>query len=324
MNHFRQANCQEIVNKTYFQSQNDIYKTVFLYNGGAGQCCSACTAEAGKCGAWTFWQTPCGNQGGGIGICGYCELGTTTTTTVASHHAEDAFAFPILAAPRSFKGGEEASVVISGLVGSTTSREWVSLPQHFTNAGYLALSSGKIFHTEQGGDGPAPWDGPGTGMPPLQDPPSWTPGNFSMANVNSIAPMRACDNGNCSIPATLEGLVPNGTFQFCDRIIGDDASDKLKFAIDNFKAKAQPFFMAVGFRRPHLPFRHPQPWDQFYADIPDTPLAEHLTMDLSVPPIAHHDSGLSEGRSPYVAIPDKRARQLRCRNDQTGSFCRCR
>lgn len=132
-----------------------------------------------------------------------------------------------------------------------------------------------------------------------------------MANVNSIAPMRACDNGNCSIPATLEGLVPNGTFQFCDRIIGDDASDKLKFAIDNFKAKAQPFFMAVGFRRPHLPFRHPQPWDQFYADIPDTPLAEHLTMDLSVPPIAHHDSGLSEGRSPYVAIPDKRARQLR-------------
>lgn len=299
MNHFRQANCQEIVNKTYFRDRNDVYKTVFLYNGGAGQCCSTCTADP-KCGAWTFSQTTCANQGGGIGICGNCELGTTQAD----------IAEPLPLAPQFFDG-EQALAVVSGLAGSTTSRKWVSLPQHFANAGYLTLSSGKIFHTEQGGDGPAPWDGPGTGMPPLQDPPSWTPGNFSMANVNSLAPMRACDNDNCSVPATLEGIVPNGTFQFCDRIIGDDASDKLKFAIGNFRAKAQPFFMAVGFRKPHLPFRHPQPWDQFYPNVSDIAIAEHLTMDVSAPPIAHHDSGSSGGRPPYVAIPDERARQLR-------------
>jgi hypothetical protein len=79
--------------------------------------------------------------------------------------------------------------------------------------------SGKIFHTEEGGIGPDPWylralhphqplgtprhqwfrpptsHRDGEGMPPNQDPPSWSPGQ-SMQEVNAVAPMWGCDDTN--------------------------------------------------------------------------------------------------------------------------------
>jgi len=107
----------------------------------------------------------------------------------------------------------------------------------------------------------------------------------------------------------MDGDVSIGTFPFCDRVIRDDAVGKLNYAIDNFKSTNQPFFMAVGFRKPHIPFRHPAPFDQFYPNISSTPLAKHLTMDPSVPPIAHHNGAIV--CNPYQAIPDPRAREYR-------------
>ena len=37
--------------------------------------------------------------------------------------------------------------------------------------------------------------------------------------------------------------------------------------------------MAVGFRKPHLPFRHPSPWDKLYPDPSEIALAKYKTLD---------------------------------------------
>ena len=86
-------------------------------------------------------------------------------------------------------------------------------------------------------------------------------GICSMANVNALAVSRGCSTGqsgndSCSVPgADFEGNVPEGTFNFVDRITADDAIDKLRRAIGNFRTSGQRFFSAVGFRKPHIPFR---------------------------------------------------------------------
>jgi hypothetical protein len=47
---------------------------------------------------------------------------------------------------------------------------------------------------------------------------------------------------------------------------------------------------AVGFRKPHLPFRFPAPILKYLPPQAETDVAAHPTLDASVPPIAHHDA----------------------------------
>ena len=129
-----------------------------------------------------------------------------------------------------------------------TFRVFFLLPR-FALQGYLTQGTGKIYHTEEGGSTP-PWDG-GDGMPPNQDPPSWTPGGAdgrpnSMSDVNAVAPMVGCGAGTvrhfpegCGINATLEGVVPPGVHALCDKVIGDDALAKLEQAAAN-QARPSP------------------------------------------------------------------------------------
>lgn len=285
LNHMRQAECAEVPNTKYANAST--YKVVDLVNGGAGQCCSLCTADgSGVCAGWTYTAA------------GRCQLHAT------------------------LNGAASASVGdVSGLgSGGTVGRGWVTLPQHFKQSGYLTMGTGKIFHTEEGGAGPAPWDGYDAGMPPLQDPPSWSylngvgfqGFNGSMSNVNAFAPMRNClaseqapgSNSVCSVNATSSGDVPMDVFRLEDRIISDDALLKLNAGYTNYKSSGQPFFLAVGFRKPHLPFKHPAPYDALYADPSNITLAKYQTMDPSVPPIAFHETSTGGyDTTPWKALP---------------------
>ena len=276
INHFRQASCVETSDVTY--GINQPYLTRLVTDGGAGQCCTFCSSDP-TCTSWTLDS-------------GNCELYDKSSKT-----------------PTNRKN------VISGRnTGNTNAtRDFISLPQHFTNNGWLTLSTGKIFHTEEGGNGGcsnslSAWDGPATGMPPLQDPYSWSRGNYSMANVNSLAPMRPC-TASCSVNSTWEGDVASDVFRFCDKIIGDDALYKLNLAATNYQQTKQPFLLAVGFRKPHLPFRHPSPYDTLYPNISDIPLAKYKTLDMSTPPIAFHQTSIAV--NPYTPIPDEQAATLR-------------
>lgn len=80
----------------------------------------------------------------------------------------------------------------------------------------------------------------------------------------------------------------------------------------NLKAAQQPFFLAVGFRKPHLPFRHPAPWDADYPAPGAILLARYKTMNASTPPIAFHEVNIGGADvAPFAPIPDAAAGLLR-------------
>lgn len=64
------------------------------------------------------------------------------------------------------------------------------------------------------------------------------------------------------------------------------------------RRRRRPFFMAIGFRKPHMPWRFPAPFLQQYPEPSEVAIAAHPTMDASVPSIAHH--------SPDLARPARR------------------
>jgi len=246
--------------------------------GGSGQCCSICAEDDG-CKAWTYTHA---NR--------TCQL---------------------KANPGSIFREEGA---VCGLRGTFSTRaSWTSLPQHFKRNGWLTLSSGKIFHTEEGAAGSEDPTRNGPGMPPNEDPPSWSEG-LSMERVNDVAWMWGCKMGpgsDCPVDATAEGIVrhPRTTRQLCDRVIADDAVVKLRLAAQNRRDSGQPFLLAAGFRKPHLDFRFPEAMLSLLPPEDEVDVALHPTLDMSVPPIAHHDSG-PQG-SPYVAVDNRTARQWR-------------
>ena len=134
----------------------------------------------------------------------------------------------------------------------------------------------------------------GAGMPPHQDPPSWT-ADMSMADVNAVANMWGCQMGNgtdCPVNATIDGVVLDGSNPLCDKTIGDDAVSKLTHAASKRRSDGTPFFVAVGFRKPHLAFRFPRPWLEKYPSVDKIATAKHPVMDPSMPPVAARNPDL--------------------------------
>ena len=72
--------------------------------------------------------------------------------------------------------------------------------------------------------------------------------------------------------------------------------DALK-ALDQYATKQKPFFLAVGFRKPHLPFNAPKKYWDLYKDIPP-PVSQKHPKDA--PELAIRSWGELEG---YSDIP---------------------
>ncbi|MCZ6675134.1 MAG: sulfatase [Verrucomicrobia bacterium] len=128
----------------------------------------------------------------------------------------------------------------------------VSLPQHFKNNGYYTRSIGKIYH--------------GSGAP-MKDPPSWS--EEPIYDSGRKHEWRYASPENLAVETlkreASEGEdVPDNTF--VDGLVCDAAEE----ALDTFKEKQQPFFLGVGFRKPHLPFVAPKKYWDLYdrAEIP--------------------------------------------------------
>jgi arylsulfatase A-like enzyme len=113
--------------------------------------------------------------------------------------------------------------------------DFVTLPQHLRAHGYQARYFGKVFH--------------------LLDPASWNdhapPPNREKVNQFNywIEPVTAA---NPEVPRFLRGMMQpkSGPAEALeDYKIADEAIRALR----DFQASPQPFFLAVGFRRPHVP-----------------------------------------------------------------------
>ena len=269
LNNIRQPNCADLPD-TQFGDDSYAFLNVTSDWGGSGQCCAFCSADA-QCTAWVYKAAA-----------GSCHLKQTAALR------------------------QRAVGAVAGLRGSLDSRAWTTLPQNLLNNGYLALGAGKIFHADNGGRGPAPWDG--SGQPPLQDAMSWSRvPNATMGNVNGVACTWPCEGAACGVNASADGVAGNGVPPLSDKITGDDGLSKLRAALA--AGPSAPFYVAVGFRKPHLPFRSPAFYQSLYPNVADVPLPRFKTLDASVPSIAYHAGSLWS--DPYHAMPDTDAQRNR-------------
>lgn len=120
----------------------------------------------------------------------------------------------------------------------------VTLPQHFKNNGYVTRGIGKIYH----GSGRPSVDPPSWTDPPIYDQlPPWDRRYASLRNLRGQGLKRdTFDDSDVPDDAYIDGLVCNEAVR----------------ALGNLKRVGEPFFLAVGLRKPHLPFCAPKKyWD---------------------------------------------------------------
>jgi arylsulfatase A-like enzyme len=112
--------------------------------------------------------------------------------------------------------------------------DWVTLPQHFRNLGYITLRVGKIFH---GG---------------LDDQASWTEGAEPRKEKKPVDPKARIKQSDRIV--ALEG---NGE-SHADHKTAEKTIELLR------KYKDRPFFLACGFTRPHSPPTAPKRFMDMY------------------------------------------------------------
>ena len=141
----------------------------------------------------------------------------------------------------------------------------VTLPQAFMQAGYYSYTCGKIFH--DGSIAPKDRENEFT---------LWGP-----APPTPKAPQKIVQNEPSGHPAMDWGVFPKNDADQADWKIADAAIEQLKSA-----PKDKPFFIAAGFRLPHVPCYASQKWFDLYPEdkVVLPPVKENDRDD--VPPFA--------------------------------------
>jgi iduronate 2-sulfatase len=151
----------------------------------------------------------------------------------------------------------------------------VTLPQAFKQAGYTSVGLGKLFHNQSGPRHP-PF--------PFADPPSWS------------RPPRFAEGAHWQdwvVPGDPAGpRAKGGPVQCLD--VSDEAYFDGQIAaaavtvLREFATSREPFFLGVGFWKPHLPFNAPKRYWDLYDRAklapPDPPAAP-----VGAPALAAHD-----------------------------------
>ncbi len=155
----------------------------------------------------------------------------------------------------------------------------VTLPQHFMRAGYHAESIGKVFHTGHGTRGdPQSWS-----VPPHKDHVI----EYVSAQARAIGHSReealfgefeTGDGDVWDIAAALPRGLAWERPDVADEAYADGRSAQLAATrLAALAGQEQPFFLAVGFARPHLPFSVPaRYWDLYDPAALPMPVLEQL------------------------------------------------
>lgn len=147
--------------------------------------------------------------------------------------------------------------LMPGIRAVEATKNAVSIPQYFRKQGYFTAGFGKVFH-----DGSIPKElqqdelnvwGPAPGIP--------TPNEKF---VQTPSPIKAMD----------WGVFPEDDRDQGDWKTADNAIEQLKS-----RPKDKPFFLAVGFRLPHVPCFASQKWFDMYPPEKDIKLHAYLAND---------------------------------------------
>ncbi len=146
----------------------------------------------------------------------------------------------------------------------------ITLPEFFKNRGYFAQDIGKIFHN----------------MGDTQDRRSWSIDEVLFKGrhaADTIFHNKPGPKENFKSPVTESFAVPDTAYR--DGQIANLAAAMLR----DHAESDQPFFLAVGFWRPHLPFVAPKKYWDLY-DPATIPLPVPAAPPQNVPGIAMHSS----------------------------------
>jgi choline-sulfatase len=186
-----------------------------------------------------------------------------------------------------------------------TKPDAVTLTQQFMKNGYHAVGIGKIFHNN------------------IQDTPSWSEPKMNVDGYpyDPDAVYRKKDNVDW-LEKRKQELIDKGDKRRIDRFgkwylkhvateIVDGPDDiyfdgaQTKVAIDKMKKLAggdQPFFLAVGYYRPHLPFNVPKKyWDMYDRD--KIPLASNRFIPQNAPIMAVNTAREIRGYNDFKKAP---------------------
>lgn len=164
--------------------------------------------------------------------------------------------------------------------------DWVMLPEYFRKQGYFTAQVGKIYHTEDGFEDPRSWDVEQREFgkrPPDDQIVKWGESDGPGDHTNDWEWLKTPD------AETPDGIV---------------ARNAVKIMEEKSKA-GHPFFLGVGFRRPHAPYAAPQKYFEMY------PL-DQVSLPAAVP--ADHSASLLPAALPYAPAPkpltEKEQREL--------------
>jgi iduronate 2-sulfatase len=161
-----------------------------------------------------------------------------------------------------------------------TAPDVVSLPQYFKEQGWFAQSFGKIYHGQTG----------------MSDPPSWSvPEQFHDVPKSDdyLLPENQAGLGKTNAKMASNEAADTGDDAYRDGQVAAAAIQALR------EQRTQPFFIAVGFRKPHLPFSVPRKYWDLY-DPAAIPLPAHPSSPTGAPEIAGHEWKELRG---YADIP---------------------
>uniref|UniRef100_A0A0A9XN97 Iduronate 2-sulfatase n=1 Tax=Lygus hesperus TaxID=30085 RepID=A0A0A9XN97_LYGHE len=188
----------------------------------------------------------------------------------------------------------------------TFSGNFTTIPQYFKENGYHTKSVGKVFH-------------PGISSNFSDDQPySWSEEPFHPSTevyknaevcYSDDDPFVARKNVVCPVRPESQ---PGGTLPDIE-----STQEAIEF-LKTTSASKSPFFLAVGFHKPHLPLKYPHHFDG-YHDLDDVVLPQHRTRPASMPDVAwnpwtdmreRHDIAKLGLDFPYGRVPDNKAKHI--------------
>ncbi|MCP5548887.1 MAG: sulfatase [Akkermansiaceae bacterium] len=195
----------------------------------------------------------------------------------------------------------------------------VTLPQHFKDNGYVSVGVGKIFDPRsvngQVNDDPKSWSRPYGKTDENPD------SQMGFLNKDFVARAKKAKRENRGDWEAMKKALGGTPAVEIDQDVADDAYDDGRIAakgveyINELAKGGKPFFVAVGFKKPHLPFVAPKKYADLYSGD-DIRLAKFQKMPEGAPSLHFQDSwelkngSYSEYAGMNGVLPEANQREL--------------
>ncbi|XP_078004109.1 iduronate 2-sulfatase isoform X2 [Phascolarctos cinereus] len=185
------------------------------------------------------------------------------------------------------------------------SGNYSTIPQYFKENGYVTLSVGKVFHpgisSNHSDDFPYSWS-----VPPFH------PSSEQYENSKTCKGQDEELHANLICPVDVAD-VPEGTLP------DKQSTEEAIRLLEKMKKTNSLFFLAVGYHKPHIPFRYPKEFQKLYP-LENITLAPDPQIPAGLPPVAYNpwmdirereDVQALNISVPYGPIPTEFQRKIR-------------